>query len=400
MKALLFVDDEAKVLQGLQRQLRTMRNEWEMNFVESGPQALALMAVKPIDVVVSDMMMPGMDGSQFLAEVSQRHPHTVRIVLSGHAARETILSLVGPAHLYLSKPCDGEELRRAITRAFSLRDMLENEKLKRLATRIQKLPTLPALQRQLTEELQKEDPSPQVVGQIIAHDVGVTTKILQLVNSAFFGISQSISSPTEAVMYLGLGTIRSLTLSLQIFSPFELGLEPAFTLEHFMAHSWRTAMMARHIAEAEGADYKLADQCFLGGLLHDVGRLVLASELRHEYTATLELAARRNLPLWRVEQESFGATHAGVGAYLLGLWGLPNVIIEAVRLHHHPDLSNETGFSPVTAVHVANTFAHILGGAEGRNSPNGHLDLEHLARLGLANRLADWQSACAGEVLI
>src|ERR1017187_6368046 len=114
MKNLLFVDDEVRVLQGLQRQLYGMRNEWNMNFKEGGAKALDFMASAPVDVIVTDMMMPGMDGAQLLTEVMKRHPDTIRIVLSGHADREAILRLVGPAHQYLSKPCDAEELRNAI----------------------------------------------------------------------------------------------------------------------------------------------------------------------------------------------------------------------------------------------------------------------------------------------
>src|SRR5450755_4506465 len=105
MKTLLFVDDEPNVLQGLQRQLRPMRNEWDMHFVENGQKALDFMAAQPVDIVVSDMMMPGMDGAQLLSEVVRRHPQTVRLILSGHAEREAVLRLVGPAHQYLSKPC-------------------------------------------------------------------------------------------------------------------------------------------------------------------------------------------------------------------------------------------------------------------------------------------------------
>ena len=121
MKNLLFVDDEPKVLQGLQRQLHPMRNEWNMNFVDGGQKALDFMAANPVDVIISDMVMPGMDGSQLLAEVTKRHSNTVRIVLSGHAEREAVLRLIGPVHQYLSKPCDADELRNAIARAFSHR---------------------------------------------------------------------------------------------------------------------------------------------------------------------------------------------------------------------------------------------------------------------------------------
>src|SRR5579863_1343288 len=120
MKTLLFVDDEPKLLQGLQRQLRPMREEWDMHFVESGNSALEFMSGRPVDIIVSDMMMPGMDGSQLLAEVAKKHPQTVRIVLSGQAEREAVLRLVGPAHQFLSKPCEADELRKAVSRAFAL----------------------------------------------------------------------------------------------------------------------------------------------------------------------------------------------------------------------------------------------------------------------------------------
>jgi len=203
MKTLLFVDDEPKVLQGLQRQLRPMRNEWDMNFVEGGHQALDFMATHPVDVVVSDMMMPIMDGSQLFTEIVKRHPQTVRIVLSGHAEREAVLRLVGPAHQYLSKPCDADELRKAIARAFTLRELLGNERLKQLTARIKNLPTLPALQNKLTEELRKDSPSMERIGEIISRDIGMTVKILQLVNSAFFGLAQPVSNATEAAVLPG-----------------------------------------------------------------------------------------------------------------------------------------------------------------------------------------------------
>jgi len=183
MKRLLFVDDENKVLQGLQRQLRSMRHEWDMHFIDGSRKALEFMAANPVDVIVSDMMMPEMDGAELLTEVSKRHPNTVRIVLSGHAEREAVLRLVGPAHQYLSKPCDAEELRTAVARAFALRDLLSNENLKQLATRIKCLPTLPALYQQLTDELRNEDAAVERIGEIISHDIGMTTKILQLLTT-------------------------------------------------------------------------------------------------------------------------------------------------------------------------------------------------------------------------
>jgi HD-like signal output (HDOD) protein/CheY-like chemotaxis protein len=392
MKTLLFVDDEPRVLQGLQRQLRPMREEWEMNFVESGGQALEFMAAHPVDIIVSDMRMPHMDGSQLLGEVLKQHPQTVRIVLSGHAERESVLQLVGPAHQYLSKPCDADELRKAIVRAFALRDLLGNEQLKRLTTRIKNLPTLPALQSKLTEELRKDSPSMDNIGETISRDIGMTVKILQLVNSAFFGLAQPVNSPADAAVYLGLNTLRSLVLSMGIFSQYDQNTCRHFSLEALAQHSWITAAMARKIAQSERLDFKIIEQCFLAGLLHDTGQLVLAFGLPGEYAAVISKARNENVPVWQVEQEFFGATHADVGAYLLALWGLPNPITEAVAMHHLPARCAAHEFSPAVAVHAADFFAHKLSGSNTESPPQ--LDIAYLARIGCAGRIETWRNHC------
>lgn len=393
MKRLIFVDDEPRVLQGLQRQLHGMRHEWQMTFVESGPQALEFLAANSVDVVVSDMKMPLMDGAQLLTEVMKRHPNCVRIVLSGQADRESVLRLVGPAHQYLSKPCVAEELRTAIHRAFSLRDLLTNQRLKELALRVRALPTLPALHTELAEELRREEPSVQRVGDIVARDIGMTTKILQLVNSAFFGLSQSVTNPHEAVMYLGLATVRALVLSLQVFSQYEQKQLQDFSLEALARHSWQVSVFARRIAEAEHCEPKIDDQCFLAGLLHDLGQLILAGGLPEEYARVVATVRQEGRPISEVERAEFGATHAEVGAYLLGLWGLPNPVIEAVALHHRPGAATALGFSPVTAVHAANAIAYEAT-APALRWPGNEIDTPHLEKLQLAHRLDIWRERC------
>jgi HD-like signal output (HDOD) protein len=337
--------------------------------------------------------MPGMNGSQLLNAVSKLHPNTVRIVLSGHAERESVLQLVGPAHQYLSKPCNAEELRDAIARAFALRDLLGNEKLKQLATRVKCLPSLPALYHQLNEEFQKDEPSLDRVGEIISRDVGMTTKILQLVNSAFFGLAQPVSNPTEAVMYLGLTTVRSLVLSLELFSQYDQKLCKLLPLDVLANHSWMTGVTARRIAQIERQEMKMLDQCFLAGLLHDTGQLVLAVGLNEEYAAVLQSAKDQHRPVWEVEREYFGASHADVGAYLLALWGLPNPLVEAVATHHNPDLSAERKFSAVVAVHVADVFQHEQMPAT-TEMPPPSLNLDFLAAIGLADRIETWRAGC------
>lgn len=393
MKKLLFVDDEPRVLQGLQRQLRIMRDEWQMDFVESGPKALEFLATSPVDVLVTDMMMPGMDGAQLLHEVMNRYPNTVRLVLSGHADREAVLRLVGPAHQYLPKPCNPEELRTAITRTLTMRELLTSEQLKQLVSRIDCLPSLPSSHAQLTEELRKLDPSVEVVAEIISRDIGMTTKILQLVNSAFFGLSQPASNVMEAVMYLGLATIRALVLSTQVFSQFDRKMIKAFSIDGIAQHCWMTGVIARRLADAEQRDPKISDQCFLAGLLHDLGYLILAAGLPEQYARVLKTARDSERPVWEVEQAELSATHAEVGGYLLGIWGLPAPVIEAVALHHRPSAATFKGFSPVIAVHVADALAHSLVPTLPEQA-GIEIDMAHLATLGLDGRVDHWRSRC------
>ncbi len=389
MKSLLFVDDEPKVLQGLERQLRSLRHEWDLHFAQGGPQALEFLAVTPVDVIVSDMMMPGMDGAELLTEVMKRHPRVVRLVLSGHSEREGVLRLVGPAHQYLSKPCTAEELRAVIGRALALRDLLSDPALRELVSGIRSLPSVPALYERLNEELRQAEPSISRIVEIVSQDAGMAAKILQIVNSAFFGLPQPAADVTEAVQYLGVATLQALVLSAQAFSQVSPETIRRFSFADLEQHSWLTGLLARQIAQAERCDTRTADQCFLAGLLHDAGHLVLAAGLPSRYDRVLLAAQRSGRPVWEAERAEFGAGHAEVGGYLFGLWGLPNPVVEAVALHHRPANSPAGGFSPTLAVHVADALTHDHCRIE--SGPTSYrLDLDYLAAIGLRARLEDW----------
>src|SRR5258708_4509441 len=125
-KRILFIDDEPMVLSGIERSLRTMRKEWQMEFVSGGSEALEKMAINPYDVVITDMRMPGMDGAQLLEKVKNRFPQTVRMALSGQSDRDTVFRCIGPTHQYLSKPCDIDEIKQKLMHAFALRDLLHH----------------------------------------------------------------------------------------------------------------------------------------------------------------------------------------------------------------------------------------------------------------------------------
>jgi len=151
--------------------------------------------------------------------------------------------------------------------------------------------------------------------------------------------------------------------------------------------------MARNVAQQERQEVKFREQCFLAGMLHDIGQLILAFGLHEEYSEVISRAKSQNVPVWQVEREFFGATHADVGAYLLALWGLPNPIIEAVAMHHQPTQCAVPEFSPAIAVHAADVFAHAFSGTN-TEMPPPQIDTAHLTSLGLAERIEIWRASC------
>lgn len=392
-RRILFVDDEPNLLEGLKRMLRPMRQEWDMHFATGGHEALAFLEHTPADVVVSDVRMPIINGIQLLTEVKQRYPQTVRILLSGQSDEEMTLSAIRPAHQYLAKPCDADVLKRTIDRTCTLGDLLGNTELQQLVSQVDALPTLPHLYRELEHLLQAPDCSLERVAAVIGKDVGMTSQILKLVNSAFFGVQKHISNPIQAVLFLGVETVKTLVLSLQIFQQLEAKVAGDFAPDRFCRHSLAIGAYARKIMVAEKAEAQMVEETLTAGMLHDLGVLVLASYFPDRYQETLMLAHEQKIPLHEAERQTLGGpSHAEVGAYLLGLWGLPTPIIEAVACHHDPMRSPHGQFSPLTAVHVANALVSAEGDGLLANGITPQLHMEYLEQLGLSDRVPIWKN--------
>jgi putative nucleotidyltransferase with HDIG domain len=377
-RRILFVDDNSNVLDGLRRMNRSQQNEWDAQYVQSGAEALNIMDSRPIDLIVADMRMPGMDGADLLREVMKRHPEVIRIVLSGQADSDLTMRVVGVAHQFIAKPCDAQTLKSIIDRAISLRTLLTDSSLGSIVSKMDTLPSVPALYLELNEVLQSPEPSILRVGQIISRDPGMTAKILQLSNSAFFGLRRHISNSVDAVAYLGLDRIEHLFLAVHAFSQFVPSPGSTFSIELLWEHSLSTAALAKTIAEQEEAGKNIDQDAFTAGLLHDIGKLMLACRLPDKYNEAINLAKMRGLPLWVAEHLLLSTTHAEIGAYLLGLWGIPDSIVEAVAYHHRPSDSVDKAFSALTALHAADCHSNINSHAE---IAPPQPDMEYLSRL-------------------
>ncbi len=387
---IIFVDDEPDVLSGLRRMLRGERHKWEMEFAEGGKEALDLLSKERFDVIVSDMRMPGMDGAQLLTEVMNNYSHMVRIVLSGHSDREMIYKSVGAAHQYLAKPCGRETLIKTVERACVLRSLLVSESLQELVSRLDTLPSLPSLLIEVNSVLRLPNSSLSMVGEIISKDAGMTAKMLQLVNSAFFGFYSQVTSPSQAVTLLGLDTVRALITSVHVFSELKQKKIGGVIVEDLWKHFFTVASFSREIMKLESTDARLIDMVFMAGMLHDIGKVVLFTNLQEKYEEAMVIAEKEGIFLNDAERQIFHSSHSQVGAYLLGLWGMPDDIIEVVFFHHNPGNSPEREFGLVTAVHVANVLVaeQMPSYTAGKIS---EIDYSHIENIGKSDRLDVWR---------
>lgn len=394
---ILFVDDEPRVLSGLRRMLMGQARDWDMRFVTSGREALEFLAGNRVDVLVTDIRMPGMDGVELLNKVRELHPGVARIVLSGYMDQQVVSLAALSAHQFLSKPCEPGELLEVIRKTLQAMDILGDANLRAVVARVESLPSLPRIYRQVVEEMRSESPSLGRVGQLVASDPGMSAGILKMVNSSFFGFCRKISSPEQAATLLGLNTIRSLILSVHVFTSFDLGKVRLFSINRLWEHSLRASRLSCKIAAAEGCGRDACDDALASGLLHDVGKLALATQMPKDYDLVLEAVRRGGLRVEAAEIEHFGVSHARVGAYLLCLWGLPEAVVSAVCGHHAPS-GDAAGFPPVFAVYVGNIMDHrhyILN--KGYAQPE--LDRALLAKAGLDHRAQVWENITMEEIV-
>lgn len=353
----VFVDDEPNVLSGLQRVLALRADDWDCCFFTNGHDALAELEAIPADVIVSDMRMPFMDGVDFLGQVRERWPASIRIILSGHVDIEAMRSMLDVAHQFVTKPCDNATLLAIIENAVRLRDMFAAPAVVETVGRINRLPTAPRVFAELNRVLADPKGNTRAVGELIGRDPALSTKVLQISNSAFFGGGKAVPDVGGAIVRLGIDAVCRVVIAAQVFD------NPAANAE-IDALQHKALCASQIAARVLGAPGVAATAT----LLSHVGLLV-APELRHPPAAAS--TTDHGTPL-----------HAAVGAYLLGLWGLPMDIVRAVADHHNPEHDTPGVFGITGMTHVATALA------DGEQP-----DSAYLTRVGLLDRLPVWQAA-------
>ena len=365
---------------------------WVVSTVYSGSEALTLLDQASFDLVIASMVLPGMNGLDLLRATMVRHPQTVRILLLDQPQPELMLGAVGIAHQYLVKPCSPDDLLATVCRLLALDQFFTSDPLRRVVARIQQLPSPPTIYFRLMQELARHDATTERVGEIISQDASLTAKLLQLANSAFFALPRPVVSVPEAVQIIGFNLVKSLSLSLGLFASLNNETVGEYNSERLYVHSLATGLLAQKILSDEGAESAVVDAAFTAGVLHDTGKLVLASALPDLYRHALQLAADELIPQWQAEANVFGVSHAEIGAYLLGLWGLPPSIVEAVAWHHQPHRREPPAFGALAAVHIADYLQsrHLPAS---RRPMIVQIDEPYLQSLHLIDRIGQWEDA-------
>lgn len=371
---------------------QAMGEEWQIKSTATGTAALIEMEKHPADVIVASSELSELDGGELLNRIQGLYPKAIRFIAAQESDRERVIKQVLGAHQFLSKPFDTATLKNIIEGACALENWVPRNSIRDLVRRIRTLPTMPTLYQEVLTVLRSPDATTEQVGAIIAKDMAMTTKLLQVLNSAWFGASRKISDPSEAVGILGFETVSSMVMTIKLLSQYDKVKPVYFSIDRLWKHSTEVARVAKQLTLLHTEDHAMAEAAFTGGLLHDLGKVVLASNFDEQYRGAQSLAAKQKLPPTEVEKEIFGANHGEIGAYLLGLWGMPLDVLEIAALHHQPSQGSKRGFTPLTAVHVANALIYEMA-PEKDGTIVSVVDEHYLEEIGVLEHLPEWREA-------
>lgn len=388
-KNILLVDEDILILKALKRSLRQFNDQWTVSYAQNPHQALEQLEQGSIDVLITEVHLTATDGERFLRSFLAKHPNAARIILTGYTAAQAIFKFAGLAHQLLAKPWSDQTLIETIQRADLISRMLSDRQLKRTLNLIESFPSIPAVYLELSRKLKNGEPSVQEVGEIIIQDPSLVVKLLQIVNSPFYGLPMPVSDPQKAVALLGLDVVKGFVLTSGLFKQYENKKIACFKIDALWQHSLKTANIVRQIAKNEHLAKEISEASFIASLLHDVGKIIVAFNFPDEFKEICNRSQKEQAPFWHIELQVMGSTHAEIGAYLLGLWGLPLAVIKAVQEHHQPDLNGLSGIDQTTLVHIANAIEKTTVNPSGEMPVD--INPEYIAHLQLNESIAKWR---------
>ena len=347
------------------------------------------------DLILVDADLNGSDGYDLLEQMRREHPAILRFVVADPNKKQEMVRLLTVAHQAIARPYKIEGLCRQLKNGIGLHNLLSSDALTARISAIQSLPCLPETYSKLTAELANDSASAKRVAELVSADAAVTAKLLQIVNSAFFGLSRRVEDVIHAVNLVGFDTVRSLVLTAGAFDSFKGLNVPDSSIDEIYSASLNVGARSRLLAHSFGVHARDTEDSLLGGMLHTIGKLVMAKYFREELIEALELCRETRISLSAAEEKVLGVNDAAVGAYLLSLWGLSNPIVEAVALYQQPSRCSEVVLGPLTFVHLGWAMTDDER-RRVRDEKDSSVDNDYLEKLGLRGQLTALRGYCAG----
>jgi HD-like signal output (HDOD) protein/CheY-like chemotaxis protein len=387
-KRILIADADPKAQDEFRQALG---EDWAVIGATTGSAALAEVQKEPFQVVVANYELPDLSGAELLNRIRVSNPKTMRFLAAAEALKENLMCHVLGGHQFLSIPFNHATIKGAVERSITA-DYGMSQGMRELVGRIRTFPTIPSLYLEVVSALKDPNATTEDIGAIIAKDMAMTTKLVQVLNSAYFGLPRTITDPTEAVGILGFETVTSLIMTVKLLSQYDKVKPVYFSIDNIWRHSTNVARTAKIIALLETGDNDCSGVSYTAGLMHDLGKVILAANFDSQYQGAHTVSRKQQVPLWDVEKDIFGVTHGEIGAYLLGLWGMSSEVVKVAALHHYPLHAGDKAFTPLTAVHVANALEYE-GNPDPEGLPSAVMDAEYLKELGLTARVELWRGA-------
>lgn len=378
-KRILFVDDEKQILRALRRLF--VQSDYEVSFANSAKEALEILEKNEIELLITDIRMPEMDGFELLREVKANYPLTLRVALSGYTDNNKVFNALEDnlAKIYLFKPWDNRELLNIIDQLFELESLLKNKNLLNLINNVDKLPTVPNLYTELSNLVEK-DANVDQISKKIEEDQSIASRVLRVANSAFYGAKTG--SISQAIMYIGLINVKNIVLSNAIFTSFTGNSQ----IKDMLWNHVNISNKLMNIIYQKCLNKKVPNMYASAGLLHDVGRVIMLQFFDNEFEEVVNRVKKEKLQIHQLEQNILGVDHQKIGAYLLNWWEIPTPIVESAMYHHDPLNENIINKELVQVVHISNYYSWKIVDKE--NSFE-ELNLKVLEELNIEKELLD-----------